>query len=523
MITTWINYHLLSTVVFIPLLLGLILLFVPKSKILLTKTIGLLGTIIHAIFTATSLLRLNPNPIGQIYTEYSPWFTAVGIPVDYQLAVDGLNIWLVLLVIFLMPIAMIRTWTNINRHANAVLTLILTLETGILGILLAQNLMVFYIFWGALQLPFFFLITMHNDAKLKQTATKLMLVVAFGSLSYLMSMLVVAGEAGSFAAEIIAQTLTIMPINTQRNIFLAFVLIFAINIPLLYIYSRIPNAKAKTSITIFVVITVIFLKLSSYGFIRFVLPTFPNIIEHYKQTLATISAITICYGALTAIKQTDTRKLIANLAISQIGLTILGVSSMTTVGIQGALFQIFSNGISVSITFLLVTVLYRKTVAGSIVGSKKAALRMPIFTTLSLLTVACSIGMPLTNSFMGEHMIIGGVLMSSLKWRQAIAYIAISGMTTNAVSMLLMAKRIFWHSTNVDNHMAPNYPLKDLSFKEAVTIVPILLLSLYVCYRPQIFLKQSEQQINFLLNSNNMTQVTKNFVTVASFKLRRQL
>jgi NADH-quinone oxidoreductase subunit M len=247
---------------------------------------------------------------------------------------------------------------------------------------------------------------------------------------------------------------------------------------------------------------------------------FSDMVEHYNQILAIISAMAVGYGALSAVTQTNSKKLIANLAISQMGITMLGISSMTTTGIQGALFQMFSSSISTSAMFFLLSALYRRANISNLIDFGKIALCMPIFTSLSLLAVICNIGIPFTNCFTGERMILSGILASSLSWRQFIVYIAITGIAINIICTLLLAKKIFWKSIISDQNTTWNHRLTDLTFKEIITIIPILVLSFWINSRPQTFLKQSELQINSLLTNSQIEPTIKSFSTALFTKLR---
>ena len=204
MITAWINSHLLSFIVFAPLVWGILLLPFSERQAPLVKLLGLLGATGVLVVAAVQLLHLNPDPMGQLFAERFPWFTAVDIPVDYHLAVDGLNLWLVLLTVFLVPLTLLGTWDSLKQRAGTAVSLFLMLETGMLGALVAQDLLVFYLFWEAMLLPMYFLIGVWGGDERRYAATKFILFTLSGSLLWLVALLFVAGKAGSFAPGIMA-------------------------------------------------------------------------------------------------------------------------------------------------------------------------------------------------------------------------------------------------------------------------------------------------------------------------------
>ena len=500
MITAWINTHLLSFIVFAPLLWGLALLPLSERQAPLAKLLGLLGSFGILVVAAIRLLHLPADPLGRIFAERFPWFTAVGIPVDYHLAVDGLNLWLVLLTAFLVPLTLLGTWNSITKRAGTAVALYLMLETGMLGALVAQDLLVFYLFWEAMLLPMYFLIGVWGGDERRYAATKFILFTLSGSLLWLVALLFLAGKAGSFAPGIMAQAVSNLPFTTQSTLFLAFALAFAIKVPLFPLHTWLPDAHTQAPTGGSVILAGVLLKLGSYGFLRFALPMFPDAALHFAHLLAWLSVAAIVYGALVAMVQTDIKKLVAYSSVSHMGFIMLGIASMTVLGTQGAMLQMLNHGISTGALFLLVGMLYDRAHTRRITDFGGVALKMPVFTAFFLIVTLSSIGLPLTNGFAGEFLILNGTYISGFHWGRPLACMATLGVLLSAVYMLWMVKRVFWGPANAGEDSGTAHLQDDLNGREVAVMLPIVALIFWMGVHPQTFLWQSEGQVGQMLS-----------------------
>jgi len=494
-LTAWINNHLLSFLVFAPLLWGLILMVFPERQAPLVKLLGLLGATGVLVVAAVQLLHFQPDALGQLAVERYPWFTAVGVPVDYHLAVDGLNLWLVLLTVFLVPLTLLGTWNSIGKRAGTAVAFFLILESGMLGALVAQDLLVFYLFWEAMLLPMYFLIAVWGGDERRYAATKFMLFTLAGSLLWLVALLFLAGKAGSFAPGVMAQAALLLPFKTQCTLFLAFALAFAIKVPLFPLHTWLPDAHTQAPTAGSVILAGVLLKLGSYGFLRFAMPMFPDAALHYAQPLAALSVIAIVYGALVAMMQTDIKKLVAYSSVSHMGFVMLGIASMTLIGTQGAILQMLNHGISTGALFLLVGMLYDRAHTRKIADFGGVAVKMPIFTAFFVIVTLSSIGLPLTNGFTGEFLILNGTYVSGFGWGRLAACVATLGVLLSAVYMLWMVKRVFWGPVNEAEGSGTSHLHADLNGREIAVMVPIVVLIFWMGIHPQTFLGQSERQV----------------------------
>jgi NADH-quinone oxidoreductase subunit M len=497
-VSVWISSHLLTFLVFAPLFLGLILIAFPERMAPLVRLLALLGSTGVFFIALIHLLRALPE-FGNFAYERIPWFTMVGLPVDYHLAADGLNLWLVLLTTFLTPLTLLGTWNSLTKRSGAAMALFLMLEAGMLGALLAQDLLLFYLFWEAMLLPMYFLIGVWGGEDRKYAANKFILYTLAGSLLWLVALLYVASKAGSFAPPLMAQAIQAMPDSVQRTLFLAFALAFAIKVPLFPLHTWLPDAHTEAPTAGSVILAGVLLKLGTYGSIRFAIPMFPSAFLHYAQALAILSVIAIVYGALVAMVQWDIKKLVAYSSVSHMGFVMLGLASMTVIGAQGAMLQMLNHGISTGALFLMVGMLYDRAHTRMIADFGGVASKMPVFTTFFLIITLSSIGLPLTNGFVGEFLILNGTFISGFVWGRAIAIIATLGVVLGAVYLLWMVKRVFWGPVNADEDSGTAHLHEDLNGREIAVLVPIVVLIFWMGLHPQTFLASSQAPIEQLL------------------------
>ena len=495
---TWLNLHPLSFLVFAPALLGLLIMAIPHSLARLARMLGFMVAL--AIFALSlSWLLGRGAASGLSISEHTPWFTLVGLPVDYTLAVDGLNLWLVLLTTFLVPLTMLGTWNSIKERMGAFFAMFLLLETGMLGALVAQDLLLFYLFWEAMLIPMYFMIGIWGGEERRYAANKFFLYTMSGSLLWLVALLYLANKAGGFAPAVMAQAASALPFGVQCWLFLAFALAFAIKVPLFPLHTWLPDAHVQAPTAGSVILAGVLLKFGAYGFLRFAIPMFPQAAMHYAKPIALLSVIAIVYGALVAMVQRDIKKLVAYSSVSHMGFVMLGLASFTVIGTQGAILQMLNHGISTGALFLLVGMLYDRAHTRMISDFGGVALKMPIFTVFFFIVTLSSIGLPLTNGFVGEFWILNGTFLSGFTWGRLFAVLATSGIVLGAVYMLWMFKRVFWGPENPDEDSGTQHLNTDLNGREIAVMLPLVALIFWMGIHPRTFVAVSEAPVTTML------------------------
>ena len=493
----WMNFHFLSFLVFAPAVAGLLMLLFPQRQSRLVKLLAiLLATAIFGV--SLRALAFTPDAANWLFLEHRPWFSVAGLPVEYRFGLDGLNLWLVLLTTFLVPLTMLATWNSLTQREGTFAALMLMLETGVLGALLSQDMLFFYLFWEGMLIPTYFMIGVWGGEDRRYAANKYFLYLASGSLVWLVGLLYLAGQAGSFAPALMAQAATQLPFHTQAWLFLAFLLAFAIKFPLFPLHTWMPDVYAQAPTA--AVPVGMLVKLGGYGFLRFVIPILPAAAAHYSKTLAVVGVLAILYGGLVALVQRDMKKLVAYSSLSHMGFVLLGLASLSVIGVQGALFQILTLGISTTAVFLLIGMLQDRSGTTMIADFGGVASKMPLLTGFWILAVLASIGFPSTNGFVGEFLILTGTFTSGLPWGRVAACLATGGVLLSAAYLLWLTKRVFWGAENADPDCGTAKLTADLNLRELTVLIPLAAIILWMGVHPRTFLASSERPVAQLLS-----------------------
>ncbi|HET9363032.1 MAG TPA: NADH-quinone oxidoreductase subunit M [Vicinamibacterales bacterium] len=437
------------------------------------------------------------------FVERVPWIPAFGI--DYYIGIDGISLMLVVLTGFLTPIALLSSWESIDRKVKEFSIFMLALEAAMIGVFVSLDLFLFYVFWDAMLVPMYFLIGIWGYDQRIYAAVKFMLYTMAGSVLMLVAILGLAymhSEAtGSYSFDLMKlYALEIAP-ETQRWLFLAFTVAFAIKVPLFPFHTWLPDAHVQAPTAGSIILAGVLLKMGTYGLVRFSFPLFPAAAAEFAPWLALLAVIGIVYGALVAMVQPDMKKLVAYSSVSHLGFVVLGISAMNVQGVQGAVYQMLAHGVSTGGLFLVVGMLSdrRHTRLISEFGGLKQP--MPRLTAAFLVITLASIGMPALNGFVGEFLTMVGAFL----WDPRFVVPAGLGVILSAVYMLWMFQRVYLGTVTHEE----NATLHDLTPREAASVIPLCAMAILMGVLPSMFLSPMEPAVQRLVTQVEAAQPSR--------------
>jgi NADH-quinone oxidoreductase subunit M len=441
-----------------------------------------------------------PAGLGHGIDTNVPWINSFNLGVRYHVAVDGLSVWLVLLTTLLVPLALLSSWSSIKHREREFLIAMLMLESGMIGVFVAMDFFLFYLFWEVMLVPMYFLIGVWGGERRIYAAVKFVIYTVLGSLLMLAGIIAVYylhGKAtGNYTFDIATITRdAAFSAAAQRWLFWAFGIAFFIKVPLFPFHTWLPDAHVEAPTAGSVVLAGVLLKMGTYGLMRFNLPLFPDASREYAPIVASLAVIGIIYGALVAMVQPDLKKLVAYSSVSHLGFVVLGIFSFTEQGMQGALYQMLNHGVSTGALFIAVGMIYDRRHTRLISEFGGLAGVMPVYSTLFLIVTLSSIALPALNGFVGEFLVLVGTFTSTLlPQARLFTALAATGMILSAVYMLWMYQRvIFGEVTNAENQK-----LSDLSGRERVVFVPIVALIFFMGIYPSLFLSRSDAAVKWI-------------------------
>ncbi len=493
--------NLLSLLLATPLLGAFVIGFMPRQWHSAIRNTSV-AVMLLELFFSLALLDGTYGTGGYAFEESRPWIESAGI--SYHLGVDGISLWLVLLTTLLSPIALFASWTSVSTKVKEYALAFLLLEGGMLGAFFALDLFLFYVFWEAMLVPMYFIIGIWGGKERVYAAVKFFLFTMVGSLLMLIAILYTVsayhGVTGEYSFDIVELERVILPAGPQTLAFAAFALAFAIKVPMFPVHTWLPDAHVQAPTGGSVILAAVMLKLGTYGFIRFAVPLFPQGAQILGPSIAVLAVIGIIYGALAAWVQKDVKKLVAYSSVSHMGFIALGIFAMTTSGIQGAIIQMVNHGVSTGALFILVGVIYERRHTRDLNEFGGLAKVMPWYAVVFVIVTMSSIGLPATNGFIGEYLIIAGAFFSTGElglgeFGRYFAATAASGVIFAAVYMLHAVLKMFWGPVKNEK----NEGLADLSRREVVVLAPLLVLIFWIGIHPNTFLERSEADVSAYL------------------------
>jgi len=489
--------NILTLTIFFPLLGFAVLLFVSRERASMIKLIGLITTLITFGLSLVLYFGFDDQAAGFQFQHQQVWIA--GLNISYFVGIDGMALLLIVLTTFLTPLALLGTWESITHRIKEYTLMILLLEVGMIGVFAALDLFLFYVFWELILIPMYFIIGVWGGKDRIYAAVKFFLFTLFGSLLMLVAILALGYLASQYPGGQFTMNLLELygigprlPAVLQGWLFAAFALSFAIKVPLFPFHTWLPDAHVQAPTAGSVILAGVLLKMGTYGFIRFCLPLFPTASVSFMPSISVLAIIGILYGALVAMVQTDIKKLVAYSSVSHLGFVVLGIFSMTEEGMQGAIIQMINHGLSTGALFLIVGMIYDRAHTRMITDFGGVAKVMPVFATIFMIVSFSSIGLPGLNGFVGEFLILLGAFKS--KFLNSYSYAAFSalGVILAAVYMLWSYQRVMLGPVR-EGGLYGGHTLSDLSVREIVTYVPIILFIVWIGVYPSTFLSKSAQ------------------------------
>jgi NADH-quinone oxidoreductase subunit M len=474
--------------VFLPLVGAFGLLLFPKSAHGAMRTFSLVLTTV-VFFLSLKLFFGFESTAEMQFVQNVPWFPSLGI--SYKVGIDGVSLFLVLLVTFLMPISVLSTFEAIQEKVKEFYFCMLLLETAMIGAFVSLDLFLFYIFWELMLIPMYFLIGMWGGERRIYATIKFFIFTMVGSLLMLVAILVLVfaykGQTGELTFELSRLYGVQLAAPTQWLLFLAFALSFAIKVPMFPFHTWLPDAHVEAPTAGSVILAGVLLKMGTYGFMRFAMPLFPEAALRAVPLIVALAIIGIVYGALVAMVQKDVKKLVAYSSVSHLGFVMLGLFALNTQAVEGAVYQMLNHGLSTGALFLLVGVIYERRHTRLIDSFGGLTKVMPVYAVIFMIVTLSSVGLPPLNGFVGEFLILLGAFKTEAVW----AVLAASGVVLGAIYMLWMYQRVFFGPVR----HAENEGLKDLNLREIVVFVPILVMIFWMGVYPKPFLSRMEPAV----------------------------
>jgi NADH-quinone oxidoreductase subunit M len=496
------NYllHPLTLVTFSPLVGVLILLFLKQEQKTLARWVALITSLVTFAISLVVLVQFNPqNPDLQMVINV-PWIQVADWSISYAMGIDGISILLVLLTTFLMPIAILSTWTAVEDRVKDFMIFFLLLEVGMVGVFLALDLFLFYIFWEFTLVPMYFLIGIWGGARRMYAAIKFFLYTMAGSILMLLAILWLGIYQGTFYVPDLLVSAPQIPANTQVWLFLAFAAAFAIKVPVWPLHSWLPDAHVEAPTAGSVILAGILLKMGTYGFVRFNLGMFPSAAVKLAPYIGVLFVIGILYGAMVSYAQKDVKKLVAYSSVSHLGFVMLGLFALNTQGIQGGILQMINHGLSTGALFLIVGMIYERRHTRELDQFGGLWKIMPVYGALTLIVVLSSMGLPGLNGFVGEFTILLGAwgAGSASGSYGSVWYAALSalGVILAAVYMLYMFQKMFLGPVTHEE----NRGLKDINAREIAILAVVLIFIFWIGLYPQPFFNLMAPAVEKLTN-----------------------
>ncbi|HEU4683135.1 MAG TPA: NADH-quinone oxidoreductase subunit M [Nitrospira sp.] len=460
------------------------------------RWIALAATFIDLLIAMPLWWLFDSRSSGMQFVEDVLWIASP--PIHYSVGVDGISLPLVLMTAALMPLCVLVSWTSVTTRVRSFMAMLLVMEAAMLGVFVALDFVLFYVFWEAMLIPMYLLIGVWGGPNRLYAAIKFFLYTLAGSVLLLVAILVLYFYGGrTFDIQALSQVG--YPAGLQAWLFLAFFAAFAVKVPMFPFHTWLPDAHVEAPTAGSVVLASVLLKMGTYGFLRFSLPMLPDATRTFTPMMVGLSIIAIIYGAYMALAQVDLKKLIAYSSVSHMGFVTLGLFVLNQQGIEGAVLQMVNHGITTGALFLCVGIIYERTHSRLIADNAGLAKPMPQYATLLVIFALSSLGLPGTNSFVGEFLVLIGAFL----WSKPATAVAALGVILAAAYMLWMVQRVAFGLPSP----AQRSKLVDLNPRELATLAPLVVLVFWIGLFPNPLVSRLHTSVVKTLESMARTAI----------------
>lgn len=489
-----IRYPILSTLIFFPIIGSLVILFINRQNEELIKITTLIISIVEFILSIPLYFSFDKTIEKMQFTEEYLWIPRWGI--KYSLGVDGISVLFILLSSLLTILCVLVSWKEINKKVKEFYISLLLTHSAMIGVFMSLDIFLFYIFWEAMLIPMYLIVGVWGGPNRIYAAIKFFLYTFIGSLLMLIGIIVLYIHTGT--SDIIKLAQFSYPYRMQLWLFWAFLAAFAVKVPMWPVHTWLPDAHTEAPTAGSVILAGILIKMGAYGFLRFNLPMFPEATVAMKPLMLILSVIAIIYGALICLVQTDLKRLIAYSSVSHMGFVTLGIFALNHQGIQGGILQMINHGIVTGALFLCVGIVYQRTHTREIAKYGGVATVMPLYSALFMLFALASIGLPGTNGFVGEFLILLGAFKS---WK-LMSILGATALVIGAAYMLWLYQKVFFENTGnyIKEHITG---YGDLNSREILTLLPLVFAVLWIGFYPLPILSFMDLSVKELLNHFN--------------------
>src|SRR5712692_2136112 len=474
--------HILSIVLFTPLVALIVLLFIPASNPRAVKLWANLASFIGFLVSLPLVFQFDRTKDFQ-FVENANWIPSIGA--SYHLGIDGLSLLLVMLTTLLGFLSILSSWTAIQDRLKEYYAFFLLLQVGMLGVFMSLDFLLFFVFWETVLVPMYFIIAIWGGARRMYAAIKFMIFTLIGSVLMLLGILALYFQYFSQFQVYSFDITDLMKVNLPAGmawwVFWAFFVGFAVKVPMFPFHTWLPDAHTEAPTAGSVILASVLLKMGTYGFLRFSLPLLPDTAKNptVVNVMAILSIIGIVYGALASLMQKDWKKLVAYSSVSHLGFCTLGIFALNPEGIQGSVIQQINHGISTGMLFLIVGIVYERRHTREIAEYGGLLRVMPVFTIIFLIAALSSMGMPPLNGFIGEFTILQGAYQMSFNW----AFWGVLGIALGAAYLIWLFQR-----TTLGELSEKNKTLPDLTWREIAVFAPLIASAFWIGLRPSVFL-----------------------------------